>query len=100
GDANARRDALPVLDRSNAAGFRIVLAVRALAVVLPGVDAAGQNVALLRLADEPVVADAEVERRALIVPAVLREQAGVRLDAVAAIGRQTERCRGRHAVGV
>ena len=71
--------------------LRVVLAVSALAERDAAVESARRHLALLRLADEPVVAQAQVPRDAAHRPAVLQEDAGVGLDAVAAVGRQAQR---------
>src|SRR5206468_11002675 len=98
--ADARREIFPVLDSADASSLRIIAAVGTLAIVLAAVEPAGQHVALLRLADEPVVAQSRVHRGAADGPFVLHIDAGVGLDAVAPIGRQPQRDGRGSAVGV
>ncbi len=87
----SRRDVLPVLHGADASRSRVVLAVGALAELRAAVEPARRDLALLRLADEPVVAQTQIPGDAAHRPAILEEDAGVGLDPVAAIDRQPER---------
>ncbi len=90
GHAEARAEVLPVLHAAGAVVLQIVHAIRAIIEAGRRVPGARRKCFRQRCADELVVAETRIDRRPPDGPPILGVDARIRLDRIAAIGRNTK----------